>query len=201
MYRASLPLIHASVAIRCQSQWEGPKGNKFELVSRLDSQISLAGGVLRWTSFYRYPVLATRFHYQGAKVRSLYSEVLCLVGFLYGEGQCIMGNGHMGPSWAQSDWQKDMTENIIFSQLCWRVVIIHKVGINVTVPQRTLDVQKFRRIMSETQLVPHYQQLFINSHFNCTQFVQCINSDVTKRLLIRCTGFHCSTTDGGYSLV
>ena len=35
------------------------------------------------------------------------------LGVLYSEVQCIMGNGHN---------KTDITENIIFPQLCWRAV-------------------------------------------------------------------------------
>ena len=47
-------------------------------------------------------------------------------GSLHGEVQCIVGNGHMGPSpRLQAEWQTHTTlhtQNITFPQLRWRVV-------------------------------------------------------------------------------
>ena len=40
------------------------------------------------------------------------------LGCLYGEVQCIIGNGHMGSPCGQTD----TTENITFSQLRWQAV-------------------------------------------------------------------------------
>ena len=40
------------------------------------------------------------------------------------EVQCIMGNGHVGPTHEQTEIQTHMTENITFPQLRWRVVMI-----------------------------------------------------------------------------
>ena len=46
----------------------------------------------------------------------------CTVGVgpesLYGEVQCILGNGHMGTP-EQTDRQTETTENITFPQLRW----------------------------------------------------------------------------------
>ena len=80
----------------------------------------------------RSPVMATRCHQQGGQGVAM-SDV-CSWGQgcwelgrgrqLYTEVQCIMGNGHMGPS-AWTEWQTDTCENITFPQLHWRVVITH----------------------------------------------------------------------------
>ena len=37
-------------------------------------------------------------------------------GSLYGEVQCIMANGYMGPPRGQNEWLTDTTENITFPQ-------------------------------------------------------------------------------------
>ena len=44
---------------------------------------------------------------------------------IYSEVQCTMGNGHMGLNPCE---QADMTENITFPQLLWRVVNLNIEG-------------------------------------------------------------------------
>ena len=49
-------------------------------------------------------------------------------GSLYGEVQCIIGDGHMGPPRAHTDWHTDwkryMAKTITFPKLHWRAVTI-----------------------------------------------------------------------------
>ena len=83
----------------------GPQLNKLEQVYSLGHQMS---------------VLLRVLCLQEARVRRAhYSEVPCL-GWrsLYGEVQCIMGNGHMG---LLVNRQADTTENITFPKLSCRV--------------------------------------------------------------------------------
>ena len=91
-----------------------------EHVSSDDHQVSIAGGA-------RARVESTMSHvWEGARVGSYH--VSCLAGgtgaepgggSMYTEVQCTMGNGHMGHSCGQTEWQTHMTENIAFPQLHW----------------------------------------------------------------------------------
>ena len=99
-----MPTVSASVATRCEYLWGGSQAHKFEQVSNVGHQMSLAED-LGWGSPY--------------------SEVPC-PGMGLG-GPCMVrsnGNGHMGPppSCEQTDRQSDMTE-IAFPQLRLQVVI------------------------------------------------------------------------------
>ena len=71
-------------------------------------------GVLKWTSYNRSLVVATRCHYQGGIPFPMSGE-----GALYSEVKCIMGKGHMGPPLAD----RHTSENITFPLLIWRAVI------------------------------------------------------------------------------
>ena len=74
--------------------------NKFEQVSSLDHQLSLAVRV-------------------GLGVGDSCTMKSHVGGSLYGEVQCVMCNGHMGPP---VNRQTHTTENITFPQFRWRTV-------------------------------------------------------------------------------
>ena len=71
------------------------------LQQQLDVSIDSVG-ILMWTSLKRSSVMTTRCHWQGGGPCTMRSHVQKGPGpgpgGLYSEVQCIMGNGHMGPS-------------------------------------------------------------------------------------------------------
>ena len=75
--------------------------NKFEQISSFGHQMSLAGGHgagLGWRQLYN---------------ESPYTEGAGPAGSLYGEVQCIMSNGHMGPPWPE--WRTDTSSLAVSS--------------------------------------------------------------------------------------
>ena len=99
MHTARLPTIPASVATKCQYWWgvASPQVNKFEQVSGDSHQISLAGG-LGWevpcptSGGGQGQAWGVSGPMSGGGAGPEQG------GSLYSEVQCIMGNGHIGPS-------------------------------------------------------------------------------------------------------
>ena len=101
-------------------------------------QMSVPGEVLKWSSFNRSSVLATRCHFQGVPVQwgpswtSLCSEVggegVRAMGIRVqcSDTQCIMSNGHMGapptPMNIPTDRYRRL-KTLPFRNLRWRAVI------------------------------------------------------------------------------
>ena len=124
MRTACLPTVHASVSTRCHHQWGGgcSQVNMSEQVPSLGHQIPPAQGPCTvrshvWGCQGLGGQCTLRFHVQG--------------GSLFGEVQCIMGNGRITPPPSCTEWLTDTTENITFPEFRWRVVktgTIHRWG-------------------------------------------------------------------------
>ena len=93
MPTAYLQTMRASVATtRCCSGEGDPQVNKFEHISKVGHQMSVAGGRVR----------GPRSDGWGVSGRSLKSDVGG-GGVLYSEVQGITGNGHMGTPYEQTE--------------------------------------------------------------------------------------------------
>ena len=113
MHSLNIYFEQESITVRCETP-----ARPLYVLQKPTNVITRKGGI-KWTSLNRSPVLATRYHWQGK------------AGFLY--------SGHRGGRGVRIRWcpmhhnihfwppavnrHAHMTENITFSQLCWRAGI------------------------------------------------------------------------------